>query len=486
MILKKRNEDPADADIRQTFLWLLVIYVALTVSFYFLAGEQLHYRASRGNIEMAAADTGSVELSGGASVEQRFVPRIDRIESISVQFGTYYRENAGTLTMELYRQDDGSVLLRRSFDVAGIAEGQPLEMNAENPVESLYDCPLALRLTADSEPGRGVTPLVFLGAEEKEGNQLMLNGEPAVGLLCFSVSGEDYIWTGLYYWHFVIAFGVVLALLFLVLWLRFKRGRRSYVISALLAMKKYRFLIDQLVSRDFKTRYKRSVLGVLWSLLNPLLMMLVQYVVFSTIFRSDIPNFAAYLIVGVVMFNFFNEACGQALTSIVGNASLITKVYMPKYIYPLTRTMMSLINLAISLIPMVFVCLLTGVRFRKSAFLALFFMACLVVFALGLGMLLATSMVFFRDTQFLWNVLSMMWMYVTPVFYPERLLQERFSLALELNPLYFFIKNARICILNGISPEPLEYVRCMAIALAMLLIGSLVFWRKQNKFVLYL
>lgn len=476
----------ADADyVKRTFLYILCGYALLIVLFYFLAGEQLHYRQSRGNIELPAADAGSVELSGGTSMEQHFTAEIDRIERISVQFGTYYRANAGTLTMELARPSDGAVLLHRTYDVSEIAEGQSLEMDAESPIENPDHETLMLRLTADSAQGLGVTPLLSFAAKA-EGSVLLLNGESVDGMLCFSASGEDYIWTGRHYWKFAAAFGLLLLGLFCALERRFKKGKNSYVISALLAIRKYRFLIDQLVARDFKTRYKRSVLGMFWSFLNPLLMMLVQYFVFSTLFKSDIPNFAAYLIIGLVMFNFFSEASGQTLTSILGNASLITKVYMPKYIYPLTKTMLSVINLALSMVPLVLVCLLTGVRFQKSALLALYFFVCLIIFTLGIGMLLATSMVFFRDTLFLWGVFSMMWMYATPIFYPETILPDSFMGILKVNPLYYFVKNARICILNGISPEPIEYFRCLAIAMGTLLVGALVFHREQNKFMLYL
>ena len=101
-------------------------------------------------------------------------------------------------------------------------------------------------------------------------------------------------------------------------------------------------------------------------------------------------------------------------------------------------------------------------------------------------MLLSTSMVFFRDTQFLWGVLSMMWMYATPIFYPESILPENFRWVLRINPLYHFLKNTRICILDGISPEPFVYFQCFMIALAMLLVGALVFRKNQDKFVLYL
>ncbi len=313
-----------------------------------------------------------------------------------------------------------------------------------------------------------------------------MNGIPAEGTLCFAVRGTDYIWTGLHYWEFAATGLGLLVVLLSVVWYRCRKGKHSYIVNAIIAVQKYRFLIRQLVGRDFKTKYKRSVLGIFWSFLNPLMMMLVQYFVFSTIFRSDVPNFAAYLIIGTVMFNFFSEACGMTLTSILGNASLITKVYMPKYIYPLTRTMSSAVNLLISMLPLLIVCMVTGVNFQKSAILALYFFICLVIFSLGFGMLLATSMVFFRDTQFLWGVLSMMWMYATPIFYPETILPEKFKIVLQINPLYHFLKNARICILDGISPEPIVYVQCFLIAFAALMMGALVFHRQQDKFVLYL
>ena len=253
-----------------------------------------------------------------------------------------------------------------------------------------------------------------------------------------------------------------------------------------MAVQKYRFLIRQLVSRDFKTKYKRSVLGVLWSFLNPLLMMSVQYFVFSTIFKTDIPNYPVYLLIGIISFNFFSEACGMALTSILGNAALITKVYMPKYIYPLTKVISSVVNLAISLIPLVLVMVFTGVQFEKSAILSVFFLVCLIIFSLGLGMLLSAAMVFFRDTQFLWGVFSMLWMYATPIFYPETILPENFRFILEVNPLYHFLKYMRMCILEGISPEPMMYVQSLLMALAMLLVGALVFRKSQDRFVLHL
>lgn len=480
-----QKENGAAPLLRRLAAGLVLVYAAAIILFYFLAGEQLHLRQSRGNVGLPLSDSGTVELAAGNVVEQRFTAKIQRLEQIDIQWGTYYRANAGTVLAELTDLRSGEVLLSRSFDAAAIQEGGLTALTAETPLEGLYEAPLLLRLTADSQPGSAVSPLMNTRAGE-EGWGLTLNGAPTPGVLCFAVSGTDYIWTGLHYWQFAAA-GLALILLFIAaVWHRCRSGKHSYVANAVIAVQKYRFLIRQLVSRDFKTKYKRSILGVFWSFLNPLMTMMVQYFVFSTIFKNDVPHFAAYLIVGTVMFNFFSEACGMTLTSILGNASLITKVYMPKYIYPLTRTLSSAVNLAISLLPALMVCLATGVRLQKSVVLSLYFFVCVIVFSLGLGMLLATSMVFFRDTQFLWNVLNMMWMYATPIFYPESILPDNFKIVLQINPLYHFLRSIRMCILDGISPEPVIYVQCLVIALGMLLAGAFVFYREQNKFVLYL
>lgn len=483
---KKVGERFWAPELKKPAYTLIVMYVILVITFYFLAGDQLHLRQSRGNLDMPAAESGTVELIQGAVVEQKFSCEIQRLQTVNVQWGAFYRANSGSVTMELYDLRDEVLLLTQSYDAAGITEGGILSLAAPEPLEGLFKAPLLLRIYADSQPGSAATPLMSWNKQENDGFTLSLNGQASDGILCFSVSGEDYIWTGLHYWQFAAAgFAALLAAL-VAIQHRVRQGKHSYVINALAAVQKYRFLIRQLVSRDFKTKYKRSVLGMFWSFLNPLLTMCVQYVVFSTIFRSDIPNYAVYLLVGIVSFNFFSEACGMALTSIIGNAGLITKVYMPKYIYPLTRVMSSVVNLGISLIPLILVALATGVRFQKSAVLAFYFWACLIIFSLGLGLLLSAAMVFFRDTQFLWGVMTMIWMYATPIFYPESILPEEFRFVLNINPIYHFLKNTRICILDGISPEPAVYVYCLMMAMCMLTLGAWVFRRSQDRFVLYL
>lgn len=465
---------------------VFALYWILIVAFFYLAGEQLHLRQSRGEVDMPAAETITVELTPGALVEQRFTAKIQRLQTVNVQWGTFYRPNAGQVTAELWNEGSGSLVLSQSYDAAGIPEGGITTLTAETPLEGLYGVPLLLRIYADSQPGSAVSPLMNQSAPAEEGFTLWVNGALAAGTLCFSASGQDYIWTGLHYWKFAAGGSLLLALALFYIYRCWRTGTHSYVVNAIVALKKYRFLIRQLVARDFKTKYKRSLLGVFWSFLNPLLTMCIQYVVFSTVFKSDIPNYPVYLLIGIVSFNFFSEACGMALTSIIGNAGLITKVYMPKYIYPLTRVMSSVVNLVISLVPLFIVCVATGVHFHRSALLALYFLLCIVIFSLGLGLLLSTSMVFFRDTQFLWGVFSMMWMYATPVFYPESIIPENMRFIQTINPLYHFLKNIRMCILDYVSPEPVVYVQCFLMALGALLIGALAFRLNQDKFVLYL
>ena len=434
---------------------------------------------------MPAAEAGTVELVQGAVVEQTFSAEIQRLQSISIQWGTYYRPNAGTVTVELYDLRDNSLLMHQTLDASTIGEGAITTMSAEEPIETVYQAPLLLRISSDSQPGSAVSPMMSATAQTN-GFGLYLNGTQVQGTLCFSADGEDYIWTGLHYWKFVAAFGVVIVLYLGFTYRKWKKGTPSMLINAIVAMQKYRFLIKQLVSRDFKAKYKRSILGVFWSFLNPLLTMIVQYVVFSNLFRFDIPYYPVYLLSGIIVFNYFSEACGMALTSIIGNATLITKVYVPKYIYPLTRILSSLVNLLISMIPLIIVTMLSGLYPTKAYLLIPFMLVCLAMFCLGLGMLLSAAMVFFRDIQFLWGVLTMIWMYLTPIFYPKSILPERVVWVLKVNPLYYFINFLRSCVMDGVSPEPVVYVQCFLISLCVLAVGAWVFKKSQDKFVLYL
>ncbi|WP_127489946.1 ABC transporter permease [Paenibacillus ehimensis] len=249
---------------------------------------------------------------------------------------------------------------------------------------------------------------------------------------------------------------------------------------------KYGFLLSQLVERDFKTKYRRSVLGMLWSLLNPLLIMVVQYMVFSTLFRFDIPNYSVYLLSGIVMFNYMSEATSQAMTCIIQNASLINKVYIPKYIYPFSRVLSTGVNFVLSLAALYIVIIVAGMKITYVHFALLYAILCMFVFIMGLSLLLASLMVFFRDTQFLYSIALTIWTYLTPIFYPESILPPYMISVMEFNPMYHFIRFVRFIILNGGIPDPKAWVYCALFAIISLTIGAYVFKRNQNKFILNL
>ena len=249
---------------------------------------------------------------------------------------------------------------------------------------------------------------------------------------------------------------------------------------------KYGFLLSQLVERDFKTKYRRSVLGVLWSLLNPLMIMTVQYLVFSTLFRFDIPNYSVYILSGIVIFNYMSEATSQAMTCIVQNASLINKVYMPKYIYPFSRVLSSGVNFLFSLIALYIVIIISGMKITYHHFALLYGVGCLFVFICGVALFLASLMVFFRDTQFLYSIVLTIWTYITPIFYPENILPPSMKVVMEFNPMYHFIRFIRVIILNNGFPDLLAWVYCALFAIISLVIGTIVFRKTQNQFILYL
>ena len=261
--IQRSNRNVGLNNIPRLCIALFVLYWILIVAFYFLAGDQLHLRQSRGELPLPVAELGTAELVQGTVVEQHFTVNIQRLQTISVQWGTYYRPNSGMLTMELWEQKNSSLLLSQTFNVSAIPEGGLTILTAEVPLEGLAGTPLLLRLYADSQPGSAVSPLMNLNSQE--GFWLSLNGVPTVGTLCFSIGGQDYIWTGLHYWQFAAGFGVLLALALLYIYRCWATGKHSYVVYALIAVEKYRFLIRQLVGRDFKTKYKRSVLGMFWS-----------------------------------------------------------------------------------------------------------------------------------------------------------------------------------------------------------------------------
>lgn len=467
----------------------IAVYIVLVVAFYLIGGEQFHYRDNQ--TDMLAASMPIGEITKDTVLTQQISVEGDQLTGLTFLSATYDRVNTGVLQIEVL--EDGNVVGSQQVDVATVANNGELAITFDPPI-NMAESTAQLRITApQSESGNAVTlyggnsmstarAQVEVGLSDNE--LLYINDTAWTGALCVQVLSREDLWFGAYYWHIAAGGLLVLFLYCMHLINGIKRGKHMLVINVCTAFQKYRYLMKQLVARDFKTKYKRSVLGVLWSFLNPLLTMLVQYIVFSTLFKSDIANFPVYLLTGIVCFSFFSEATSMSLTSIVGNASLITKVYVPKYIYPLTRVMSSTINFALSLVPLLMVLLITRTPIRPSLLLLPVGVGCLFALSLGIGMLLAAMMVFFRDTQFLWGVVSMLWMYATPIFYPESIIPSHFMTLYKMNPLYHIIRFIRIVLMDGVSPEPKAYFLAIVASVIPLLIGAAVFKKTQDRFVL--
>lgn len=251
---------------------------------------------------------------------------------------------------------------------------------------------------------------------------------------------------------------------------------------------KYKDLFIQLIERDIKLKYRKSILGYFWSILNPLLLMIVLTAVFSNFNRSsEITNFPAYLICGQVLFSFMREATENSMFSIITNASLIKKVHLPKYIFAVSRISSCLITLLFSFIALTLVFIFTDVKF--TFYSLLFFIPILQVylFCIGLGLFLAQAATFFKDAQYLYSVVITAWMYATPIFYDFNILPLWLQKIIWwLNPMYSYIQQLRSLLLNN------KFCDCELILLGCfysifaLGMGIYFFRKNQDKFILYI
>ena len=256
--------------------------------------------------------------------------------------------------------------------------------------------------------------------------------------------------------------------------------------DSLRKLNKYRPLMNELVKRDLKVKYRRSALGYLWSLLNPLLMMCVMTLVFSYMFRFDIPNYPIYLISGQTLWNFFNESTNMAMNSILDNGGLIKKVYIPKFIFPISRIFSSFVTMLFSLAAVLIVMLATRAPFHWTILLFWVPLVFLFIFCCGMGLTLSALATQFRDMRYLYGVATLAWVYLTPVFYPLSSLPQIAQDLIKLNPMYHYINLFRNLVLYGSIPGPNTWFACTASALVFLLLGLWLFRKKQKNFILYL
>lgn len=281
----------------------------------------------------------------------------------------------------------------------------------------------------------------------------------------------------------IVAFGIPFLVFSVIIILVFYR---KMIVEHSAKAKKFKYLMGDLVTRDIKTKYRRSALGVLWSVLNPLLMMLVTTAVFANIFRFDIKDFPIYYLTGSLIFNFVSESTSFSLTSILGASGLIKKVYLPKYIFPLEKCVFSLVNMLFSFVAVVIVFFVLGSEVHLTMLMFPIPMLYAFVFSVGLSLTLSTLNVFFRDVGHLWSVFVTAWMYITPIIYPISILPGWVLTLVKLNPLYYYVEYFRSVFVYGTVPGLMENMVCLCCSGIMLLIGVNVFRKNQDKFILYI
>ncbi|MCL2357323.1 MAG: ABC transporter permease [Defluviitaleaceae bacterium] len=263
-------------------------------------------------------------------------------------------------------------------------------------------------------------------------------------------------------------------------------SKRAYIAEHFAGFKRFRHLLLLMIKRDFVTRYRRSVLGVLWSLLNPLLTMLVLTMVFSTVFEFDIEYFPLYLLSGQLIFNFFSESTTLAMSSIINGASTIKKVYVPKYLFPTSRVLSSLVNLGFSLLAFMIVFFILRAPSHITMLLIPLPIIYIVVFSMGVGMFLSAMAVFFRDVSYIYGILTTLLMFMTPIFWPVAILPARVYHLIHLNPMFHFVTYFRDVALYGNVPGLWANIICIGFALAALGVGVYVKMAQQDKYILYL
>ena len=246
------------------------------------------------------------------------------------------------------------------------------------------------------------------------------------------------------------------------------------------------FTLTSLISRDFKLKYRRSVLGVVWSVLNPLLMMCVLAAVFSFFLRfGEIENFPLYLILGNTLFAVMSDSTSGAMMSIIESSSLIKKIRIEKMIFPLEKVLFAVVNFCFSLIAIAAVMIFFRVVPTPNILFLPLLLIYVLVFSAGLSLLLSALAVFFRDACHLWSVVITAWTYATPLFYPVSILPEWMVAIEQFNPMYHYVTYFRDIVLWGQNPGIQENLICLLFAAVTFAVGLLVFKKLQKRFILY-
>ncbi|MCI8622406.1 MAG: ABC transporter permease [Provencibacterium sp.] len=256
--------------------------------------------------------------------------------------------------------------------------------------------------------------------------------------------------------------------------------------SILEDFKKYGYFFAELVSRDFKSKYYKSFLGILWTILHPLLRMCIMTIVFSTLFRRNIRNFPIYYLTGFLVFHLCTDASTQSLHAVTGNSGLILKIHIPSYFFALSKVALVLINTLFSMISLVLIMLITRAPIHWTFLLFPLPLFLTLLFAAGLSMALSAMAVYFRDLFHLYSLVTLVWTYLTPLFYPISIIPEQWLFLIKLNPMYHYVSLFRALVYEGVLPSGEMWLITSLISVAVLVGGGYIFHRLKSNFFLHL
>lgn len=258
------------------------------------------------------------------------------------------------------------------------------------------------------------------------------------------------------------------------------------MIKGLTRIKEHGFLFSELVKRDFKKKYKGTFLGMLWSVLSPLLMLLVMSLVFTSFFGRNTPHYTIYLFCGNIIFSYFSESTNGGMSTLLGNSAIFTKINVPKYLFLFSKNVQTLINFGLTLIVFFIFCIIDGITFSFTFFFLIFPIICLVIFNLGIGLILSALYVFFRDIQYLWGIFTTIIMYLSAIFYTLDAFEPAVQKLFLLNPLYVYINYFRLIVIENSVPSIELHVLAFGYALLVFGIGALIYKTKNHRFLYYI
>ena len=250
-------------------------------------------------------------------------------------------------------------------------------------------------------------------------------------------------------------------------------------------LKKHQFLFEELVKRDFKQKYKRTALGMVWSVLSPLLTLLIMKIVFTQFFGRNTPNYTTYLFSGNLVMAYFKESTKGGMNSLTSNSKIFSKVNVPKYMFLLSKNVSALCNFGLTLIVYFLFCAMDNIQFGLHMLTLVYPVLCLLVFNVGVGLILSAMYLFFRDTQYLYDVFLTLLTYMSAIFYTVDKYPAAIQRIFLLNPVYCYIKYFRVVVINGTIPSLSYHILCAFYALIVLFIGAWVYKKYNHKFLYY-